>query len=132
MRDYAVFAVTAIGLLFTLRKPWIGVLLYAWFAYMNPHRLCYYRAYYFPFTMVIVSVLLISLLISRERKWPPLTRESVLLVAFSCWMTLSTLTALNADAAWGQWNQVMKIMFMVLVIMTMMTTRLRLNSFVWV
>jgi hypothetical protein len=44
MRDLVIFAVTAIGLLYTLRRPWIGVLLYAWFAYMNPHRLSYGRA----------------------------------------------------------------------------------------
>ncbi|MBV9266524.1 MAG: putative O-glycosylation ligase, exosortase A system-associated [Acidobacteriaceae bacterium] len=132
MRDYIVFAVTGIGLLYTLRRPWIGVLLYAWFAYMSPHRLCYWRAYNFPFTLAVVLVLLVSLLFSRERKWPPLTRNSVLLLLFAVWMTVTSFTALNPEAAWVQWREVMKILFMVLVILTLMQTKERLHSFVWV
>lgn len=132
MRDYVVFAIAGLGLLYTLRRPWIGVLLYAWFAYMNPHRLCYWRAYNFPFTFVIVAVLLGALLLSKESKRLPLTRETVLLCTFALWMTITSSTALNPGLAWARWREVMKIMFMVLLVLTMMNTRERLNSFVWV
>lgn len=132
MRDYAVFGVTAVGLALTLWRPWIGVLLYAWFAYMNPHRLCYGPAFNFPFSLVVVIVLLLSWLFAREPKRLPLTMETVILMLFTAWMTVTTFTALDQAAAWLRWEQVMKIMFMAFVIFAMLRTRERLDSFVWV
>ncbi|HNP52273.1 MAG TPA: DUF5935 domain-containing protein, partial [Nitrosomonas nitrosa] len=64
MRDLLVASIVFGGLAFTLSNPYIGVLLWSWIGYMNPHRLGWGFAYHFPFALLIALVTLISLVIS--------------------------------------------------------------------
>lgn len=131
MKDLLVFAVVGCGLLATLRRPWVGILLYLWLAYLNPHRLCYGVAFGFPFTLVTVIVLLLALLFSREPKLPPFRREIIILLLFALWMTATTTTALLPAFAWLRWQEVMKILFMAVLLVTLMNSRSRINGVVW-
>jgi probable O-glycosylation ligase (exosortase A-associated) len=131
MRDYALFGIAAIGLALTLWRPWVGVLLYLWFAYMNPHRLCYGAASTFPFSAVVVCVLLAGLVFSRDRKRLPLAPETFLLILFALWLTVNTFLALNPDGAWPQWNRALKILFMTGILLMMLVSKERINSAVW-
>lgn len=38
MRDIAITLIVIVGCFYTLKKPYIGVLLWSWLGYMNPHR----------------------------------------------------------------------------------------------
>ena len=53
MRDYLVLAILIIGVPVSMVRPFIGVLLWSWVSYMNPHRLTWGIAYDFPAAMVI-------------------------------------------------------------------------------
>ncbi len=67
MRDIA-FTTVFLGLLpFAFRRPWFGLMIWAWLGYMNPHRLCYTYFVYmgFPFVAITAGVTLLSLL-TRE------------------------------------------------------------------
>jgi hypothetical protein len=52
MRDLLVTAIVFGVLPFIFKRPWIGIMLWCWLGYMNPHRLAYGFAYNFPFVMV--------------------------------------------------------------------------------
>jgi len=40
MRDILVTAIVFGTLPFILKRPWVGILLWCWLGYMNPHRQC--------------------------------------------------------------------------------------------
>jgi len=132
MRDIFVTTVIFGALPFVLARPYIGILLWTWVSFMNPHRLCWGFAYDFPFAMIVALVTLISVLISHEPKKIPWTRETVLLLIFIVWMVITTIFSVYPILAWPQLEKVVKIQLMVFVTMMLMQSKERLNLLVWV
>ena len=132
MRDIFVTVVIFGALPFALARPHIGVLLWTWVSFMNPHRLCWGFALDFPFAMIIAIVTLVSILISREPKKIPWTRETVILLIFVLWMLVTTIFSVYPFLAWPQLEKVVKIQLMVYVTMMVMQSKERLNLLVWV
>jgi probable O-glycosylation ligase (exosortase A-associated) len=97
---------------------------------MNPHRACWGFAVNMPFSQVVALALLISLLISKEDKKIPWTRETVLLVIFILWMLVTTIFALNPEDTWQQWNRVWKIQLVTFLTMMVMKDAHRLHLLV--
>jgi len=132
MRDIFVTTVIFGALPLVLARPYLGVLLWTWVSFMNPHRLCWGFAYNFPFAMIVAIVTLVSLLISREPKKIPWTRETVVLLIFILWMVVTTIFSVYPVLAWPQLDKVVKIQLMVFVTMMLMQSKERLNLLVWV
>ncbi len=85
-----------------------------------------------PFAMIVALVTLVSLLISREPKKIPWTRESIVLLIFIAWMVLTTINSMYPELAWPYLNQVWKIQLMIFVTMMVMQSKERINQLVWV
>jgi len=132
MRDILVTLLVIGGLPAILFQPYIGVLMWSWIGYMNPHRLSWGFAVDFPFAQIIAIVTLVALLFSREPKRIPWTRETIVLSLFILWMLVTTFFALSSELAWLQMEKVAKIQLMTYVTMMLMYTRHRLNMLVWV
>jgi probable O-glycosylation ligase (exosortase A-associated) len=113
-----------------LWRPWIGILMWAWISYMNPHKLTWGFAYSMPFAMIIALATLTGLLLSKEPKKFPLTRETGLMLALAAWMVVTTTFAFY-DFAWIQFEKVEKILLMTFVTLILINTRERLHAFVW-
>ena len=71
LRDLLLFLIVFGSLPFVLKRPHVGVLVCAWLGYMNPHRLSWGPAYYFPFVAVVAAVTLIAFVASSEEKKLP-------------------------------------------------------------
>lgn len=128
-----VFALIIFGTIpFILARPYLGLLVWSWLGYMNPHRLTFGFAYSFPWVMLIAIVTLVSLMASKESKKIPWSAVSVLLALFLLWTGFTTFFAVVPDAAWDQWQQFAKILVMVFVTMVLVNTRERLHWLVWV
>jgi probable O-glycosylation ligase (exosortase A-associated) len=82
--------------------------------------------------MIIALVTLIALLLSREDKRIPWTRETVVLLIFILWMCVTTLFALHPEPAWNELVKVLKIELMTFVTMMLMKDRFRIDLLVWV
>jgi probable O-glycosylation ligase (exosortase A-associated) len=132
MRDVALTLVIFGTLPFILWRPHIGVLVWTWIGFMNPHRLTWGFAYDMPFAMIVALVTLVSLLISREPKKIPWTRESIVLLIFLAWILLTTIQAMYPWLAWPHFNQIWKIQLMVFVTLMLMQSKERINQLVWV
>jgi len=131
MRDI-VFALFIAGILpFILRRPFIGLLVWSWLGYMNPHRLCYGFAVSFPWVQLIAIVTLVGLVLSKERKRIPWSAVSVLLVMFLLWTGMTTLYAAVPDAAWEKWQEFAKVTVMVFVTFVLINNRERMHWLVW-
>src|SRR5688572_19499437 len=132
MRDVAVTAVIFATLPYILWRPYVGVLVWTWLAFMNPHRLTWGFAYDMQFALIVALTTLVSVLFSKEEKKIPWTRESVVLLAFVGWMVLTTIFAAYPHLAWAQLDKVVKIQLMVFVTLMLMRSKERINLLVWV
>ena len=132
MRDILVTAIVFGALPFIFRRPWIGILLWCWLGYMNPHRQTWGFAYDFPFAMITAIVTLTAFLFWKEKKEMIWTRETVLLLVFIGWMLTTTFFAFYSDLAWQQWSKVWRIQLMVFLTLMMIKERQHLHWMIWV
>lgn len=132
MRDIFVTAAVFASLPFILRKPYVGILVWAWLAYMNPHKLCWGFATSMPFAFIIAITTFAAIAMSREPKRIPMTRETVLLLIMIGWMFMTTVFSLYPWLAWEEWDKVWRIMLMTYVSMMLINDEHRLKLLVYV
>lgn len=132
LRDIILFVVFFGVLPFALTRPPIGVALWSWVSYMNPHRLTWGIAYNFPFAMLAAGALLMSLFISKQPKrfsWNGLTATWLLFILL---VVLSTFYSLNPYNAYYQLESVLKIQLTTLITILVMRDRKNLDLLIWV
>lgn len=132
MRDILVSGIVFSLLPFIFSRPYLGILLWSWIGYMNPHRLSWGFAYDFPFAMIIAIVTLSALFVSFKKVtyfWSPVIGW---LLFFNFWMFITTCFSLEPDEAWTQWDKVIKIQIMTFVTFLLMGDKKVLNLFIWV
>ena len=117
MRDIVVFLAIMATLPYTLKRPAIGVMTFAWLSLMNPHRLTYGFAYNFPFVELVGIVTLVSLCLHPKQFKMPWNGLTITLILFMAWMCITTPFAFEPERAWHEWDRVMKTLFFVLVTM---------------
>jgi probable O-glycosylation ligase (exosortase A-associated) len=132
MRDIALTAIFFGLLPFVFSRPFVGIYIWSWLGFMNPHRLTYGFAYEFPFAQIVAIVIFVSILKSKQPIRVPWTRETVLLLIFIMWMLFTTFFAFNSDGAWEQWDKVWKIQLMLFVTLMLIDTKQKLNWLIWV
>ena len=132
MRDIVLTMIVFSSLPVIIWRPHIGILVWTWLGFMNPHRLTWGFAYGMPFALIVAVVTLASVLMSREPRKIPWTRETIVLLIFLAWMLLTTTRAIYPELAWMQLNQLWKIQLMVIVTMMLMQSKERINQLVWV
>jgi probable O-glycosylation ligase (exosortase A-associated) len=132
MRDIFI-TLTILGTIpIILIRPHIGMLVWCWIAYMNPHRLTWGFAYDFQFALFIGIVTMLAWFLSREPKGLPLNGVTILLIILSFWVSLTTLFAVVPDAAHQKWDTSIKILLMTFFTIILMRSRERLHALIWV
>ena len=132
MRDLFVTIVVFGSLPFILANPYLGIYLWSWLGYMNPHRLSWSFAYEFPFAFIVGIITIVALFFSRESKRVPWTRENIVLLLLIFWMLLTTIFSLHPELAWLQMEKVAKIQLMIFLTMVLINTREKLEKLVLV
>jgi len=132
MRDIFVTAVVFGVLPFIFKRPWIGIMLWCWLGYMNPHRQAWGFAYDMPFAFICAVVTITAFIFSKEKKEMIWTRETILLLMFVGWMLITTFFAFYSELAWIQWNKVWRIQLMVLLTAMIIKERQHLHWMIWV
>jgi probable O-glycosylation ligase (exosortase A-associated) len=115
-----------------LVQPSVGVLVWAWIGFMNPHRLAWGLIRSVPLSLIVAITTVVGMVVSGKWKRPPFSREIVLLSLFVLWLQVTTLFALNQEGAWLEWEKVMKIQFMILVTVMVVRDLPRIRALVWV
>lgn len=132
MRDLLVTGIIFGLLPLVFKRPWIGILLWSWLGYMNPHRQTWGFAYGFPFAFIVGVVTITAFFLSREKKEMIWSRETILLLMFVGWMLFTTFFALYPDRAWPQLDKVFKIQLMIFLTVLLIKDRHQLHWMVWV
>jgi probable O-glycosylation ligase (exosortase A-associated) len=132
MRDILILAIFTPWALMSLRRPWLGVMLWTWISLMNPHRLGWGLAYDAPLAAIAAGVTLIGLAVTKERGSPFKGAPVTLFLIFTGWMTLSWLMGVEVGEQYAQWNKVMKIFFMLFVTLALLRDKRQIMTFAWV
>jgi probable O-glycosylation ligase (exosortase A-associated) len=132
LRDIFVSTVIFGSLPFCFLRPWVGVLVWSWVGYMNPHRLTWSFAHDMPFAQMVAIATLCGLIVTKEKCPLPSVREVYLLVLFSLTIFLSTLFAHYPEDAWKQFDKVWKILLMTFVTMALFQDPKKVRALVWV
>jgi probable O-glycosylation ligase (exosortase A-associated) len=127
MRDILLTAVIMGLLPFALARPWVGVMLWSWIGYMNPHRLTWGFASQAPWALMVGLVTLFGMLFARDRRPIPMVRETYLLLGLWIMFTITTVFALFPEVAWPMWERVSKILLFIFITMMFFQDRERLR-----
>lgn len=132
MRDIVLTIMVFGSIPFILKKPYIGIIVWSWLSYMNPHRLTYGFAFDMPFAQIIAIVLFISSIASNEKKKIPINSITVVWIIFIIWMGITTKFAYYPDDAWQQYIKIIKIQIITFLTMILITNIERLRYLIWI
>ncbi len=132
MRDLLVSTIIIGSLPVCFSRPWIGILMWSWIGYMNPHRLTSGFAYGMPFAQMVAIATLGGLFFTKDRYQLPRIAEVYLLMALWAVFFLSTLFAFYPEDAWNHFFKVSKILLMTFVALILFQDRMKLKALLWV
>jgi probable O-glycosylation ligase (exosortase A-associated) len=132
MRDIAITLAVFGSLPFILIHPWIGILVWTWLGFMNPHRLAWGFSVTMPFALIVAITTLVAIYFSREPKKFSRQPEMVLMLLFLAWMLVTTIMAFYPALAWEQFDKVWRIFLMIYVATLVINSKRRLLALVWV
>lgn len=113
-------------------QPFIGVMLWSWISFMNPHQLVWGFASTLPWAAITFLVTLFGCVVAREPKRLPINVLTVLIVLLMAGITLTSLTALApGDMVWPKWDRVFKIMLGVLLTVSLLDNKRRVHALIW-
>lgn len=131
MRDIVITLIVFGSIPFILTRPYVGIVMWSWIGYMNPHRLSWGFAYDFPFAQVIAVATLVGLFIYKEEKKIPLNNITIIWYLYVLWLCLTTVFALEPEYAVEGLKRMIKIQLVAFLTIMLMTTRHRLEALVW-
>lgn len=127
-------ALVIFGLIpFIFTSPYIGVLVWSWLGYMNPHRLAWGFAYSFPWVQLVAITTMLGFLLSSKEKFRfPVRSVSILFLMLLAWMAVTSAYAFVPDVAWSRFFVFLKIMVLVFFTLILVQSRERLHWLMWV
>lgn len=131
MRDLFILSIVFGFIPLAFYMPHIGVYIWSWISYMNPHRLAYGAAFEFPLAYVVGLATMIAWLVSKEPKRLPKHPLVALLIVWLVWTSITAIFALNPDGD-SRWEYGAKIILFTLVTIGLITTKNRLVALIWV
>lgn len=135
MRDAFVLAIILGSIPVCLVRPYIGILLWFWVTYFNPHRFTWGYAYTFPVAMAVAVPTLVGTVPAKKTLRSLFTLESVLLMALWVWFVITyvhaqqiPLFAANMADAKYEMNHITKILVMTFVMVVLVNSKDRLRN----
>lgn len=131
MRDVIVTLLVVIGCFYTLKRPYVGLMLWSWLSYMNPHRLSYGFAYNMPFAQITALTLFGSILFTKEKRGIPINSITVSWITFLLFMGLTTHLAYFPEEAGYYYERVVKIQIVTFLTMVLITDIQKMRHLIW-
>lgn len=132
MRDILITLIVLTGCIYTLKKPYIGILLWSWLSYMNPHRLAFGFAYNMPFAQITALTLMGSMVFSKDTRKLPVNSITILWIIFLLFMGITTIFAYFPEYALTQYERIIKIQLIAILTMMVITDIEKLKQLLWV
>ena len=134
MRNVVLLAIVFGSVPLSLMNPYIGVLVWFWIAYFNPHRFAWGFAYYFPVAMTVAIPTLVGTIFARKTNRIFAVRDTFLLALLWIWYGVTYIhsTTVPLFAGHQQWasfelQRLSKILLMTFVMLLLVTSQKKLK-----
>lgn len=132
LRSLVLSGVICMLLAIAVARPFVGVMVWSWISFMNPHREVYGFATTMPWAMLTFLVTVAGCVIAREPKRPAINAVTVPLVLFGAWATFTSLVGIGPpEPMWHMWDKVTKMIVGLLLTAAMLTDRRRIDALLW-
>lgn len=130
----ALIALTLLVLLpICAARPFVGVLVWSWVSFMNPHRMAWGTVREMPWAALVLGATLIGCVIAREPRRAAFDLNAKIIIAFMICISLTSLTALApADVVTAKWSGAFKVLCVLLLTNSLLTDRRRIHAMVWI
>jgi probable O-glycosylation ligase (exosortase A-associated) len=100
VRDLIVVALVTASLPVIVFRPFFGLLVYGWLAYMRPQDKAWGMSRWLPLSQWVAIALVLGLVLSfgRER-WLVIKTQTVLLALLAAWISVTVVTAVRPEVA---------------------------------
>ncbi|MDH3637494.1 MAG: putative O-glycosylation ligase, exosortase A system-associated [Gammaproteobacteria bacterium] len=132
MRDLIVTLAVLGSLPFILLRPYVGVLVWSWLGYMNPHRFTWGFAYNFPFSQIVALTTIVAVVLSTDPKRIPWFGVTFIWLLFVVWMNITTVFAIDPEVSVPAWERAMKIQLIAWITLMLINDPQRLRYLIWV
>jgi probable O-glycosylation ligase (exosortase A-associated) len=132
IRDIILACVMAVAIPASLIRPWVGVLVFAWLGYMNPHKLVWSFTRDFQFALIVGVLTLVGLPFTKERDRLPQTLQTYWLLGIWAFFGLTTIFALYPQDALEAFVKLSKILLMTFVMLLVLQDRRKLRLLLYV
>lgn len=130
MRDLMIALFLIAGLIVTLRKPWLGAILWIIISVLNPHLLGFKMATQ-PVAAVVAGTTVFAALIRRADFSIPWRAPLIWFAIFTVWISITYLASGALDDNYDMWNKVMKINFMFFIVYGLIVSRKQIDYVIW-
>ncbi|NQD35596.1 putative O-glycosylation ligase, exosortase A system-associated [Permianibacter sp. IMCC34836] len=126
MRDY-VIALAILGVMpLVLFRPFFGLLVWCWVAYMVPHKLGWGLTAHWPVAMAVGGLFMLGYLFSKEPKKLPMNSIVIVHLLMVLWWLVTFLVNDRTQYAWIQFDKIFKIQLFTFITIMLVNTRERL------
>jgi len=132
MRDFALLIFIMVMLFFTLKKPFIGILMWCWVSYMVPQKLSWGFMVNFPVAALIAVTFFVSFLFTKEKRTNTMREPIAWLVLFDVWLIITFLVNPMTDSALLLFKMAMKVQLFALFSYIFITSKERLHQILMV
>lgn len=132
MRD-VILTLILVGMLpVSLRRPFLGALMFAVIGLANPHRFTWGFAYSMPWAQAYAGVTILGMLFTSERMLGDSLKRYFPVLLYLAWMGVTTIFAMEQADAAHRWVEVAKVHLMCLVTLSLLTDWGRVKQLIWV
>ena len=132
MRDLVIFLAVAGVCVWTLRRPWIGILAWTLISLGSPHIAFGYSAQSWPVALAVAVSTLLGLVLTKDKQNPMVGAPVWWLLAFVVWISIALPLSLYFDDSVPLWERSIKIFMMIFVALALLNDRRKLHVFIWI
>ena len=116
-----------------MARPFVGVLLWDWIAFMNPHKVVWGFGVDWPWAWACFVVTIVGWAFSREPKRIAVNPTTVLMGLFLLGITMNMPFAISPwPAEYRGWLEVLKMFVFFIITASLLTDRRRIDALIWV
>jgi probable O-glycosylation ligase (exosortase A-associated) len=129
VRDNVVIGLVCAALPFILFRPFLGLLVYYWLAYMRPQNMAWATSRYMPLSQWVAIAMVVGLLLAvgRERLMT-IRPQTVLLILLGLWISLTVQTAVIPEMSQVVYGQYWKAILVSIIATGLVRDRSRLRT----
>jgi probable O-glycosylation ligase (exosortase A-associated) len=133
MRDLALTA-AMLGLLpLAVARPFVGVLLWSWISFMNPHREVWGFAGSIPWAAAVFVATMVGCFVAGEPRRLVLNAVTWLVILLMACFTVTSLFGLAPpERIFDKWQHTIKVMLGLLLTAALLTDLRRVHALIWI